>query len=389
MVSDGFYDEVIPGKVILIAAALGWVIRILWGSVHLYRQGMSLLHSRLRPVSAARPSSGLRWFLPAASSAIGAAAALALALLPSGCGLLPRQSALTVPVSSWPGYEYFYLASQLGLDQKYGLHIDPVQFADPQEIVHAYLRGDLQLAQLTTVEVIDLCSRVPDRCPVVVLVLDESRGGDQLMVRPGLTSVAQLRGKRIGVSPSTLGPYLLSRALNQAGMELRDVTIRSITLDAMPDALAQGAIDAAAIFPPFSAMAAHRADARSVFDSRQIPGEIFDVLVVEPGFLDQHRSGLVALVRAWQAAHRLASVEPEQATALIARRQQISADDVRQAQAGIVYFSLAEQRSMLEPTGLIARNLESVQKVQSRLGLIAEGAPLPRVSPDVVMEALR
>ena len=365
------------------------MIRILWGSVHLYCQGMSLFHSRLRPVSAARPSSGLRWLLPAASSAIGAAVALALALLPSGCALLSRQSALTVPVSSWPGYEYFYLASQLGLDQKHGLHIDPVQFADPQEIVHAYLRGDLQLAQLTTVEVIDLCSRVPHRCPVVVLVLDESRGGDQLMVRPGLTSVAQLRGKRIGVSPSTLGPYLLSRALNQADMELRDVTIRSITLDAMPDALAQGTIDAAAIFPPFSAMAAHRADARSVFDSRQIPGEIFDVLVVEPGFLDQHRSGLVALVRAWQAAHRLASVESEQATALIARRQQISADDVRQAQAGIVYFSLAEQRSMLEPTGLIARNLEAVQKVQSRLGLIAEGAPLPRVSPDVVMEALR
>ena len=30
---------------------------------------------------------------------------------------------LTVPISSWPGYEYFYLAHQLGLDRAQGIEI--------------------------------------------------------------------------------------------------------------------------------------------------------------------------------------------------------------------------------------------------------------------------
>jgi NitT/TauT family transport system substrate-binding protein len=82
-----------------------------------------------------------------------------------------------VPVASWPGYEYFYLAAERGLARNLGLDLTIAEFADPQEIVHAYLRDDLSLAQLTTVEVVDICARVPNRCPVVILVLNESRGG--------------------------------------------------------------------------------------------------------------------------------------------------------------------------------------------------------------------
>lgn len=41
---------------------------------------------------------------------------------------------------------------------------------------------------------IDLCERVPERCPVVVLVLDESRGADQLAVRNDAPSLKALQG---------------------------------------------------------------------------------------------------------------------------------------------------------------------------------------------------
>ena len=68
---------------------------------------------------------------------------------------------LTVPVSQWPGYEYFPLAQKRGLDRREGIRLDLPAYANPQDIVHAYLRGDLKLAQLTTVEAVDLCNRVP------------------------------------------------------------------------------------------------------------------------------------------------------------------------------------------------------------------------------------
>lgn len=108
---------------------------------------------------------------------------------------------LILPVSNWPGYEYFYLAELNDLAAAEGLRLRTAEFPDPQAIVHAFLRGELQLAQLTTVEAVDICSRAPDRCPVVVLVLDESRGA--IRWRPGPVSAPWLSCAAAGwVSPS-------------------------------------------------------------------------------------------------------------------------------------------------------------------------------------------
>ena len=81
-----------------------------------------------------------------------------------------------MPVSNWPGYEYFYLAEQAGLARAQAVPLNTVEFADPQAIVHAYVCGDLAIAKMATVEAVDICARVPERCPVVALVLDELGG---------------------------------------------------------------------------------------------------------------------------------------------------------------------------------------------------------------------
>ncbi|MFM7087388.1 MAG: ABC transporter substrate-binding protein [Cyanobium sp.] len=303
---------------------------------------------------------------------------MALQLGPLGCSQPPRS--LTVPISNWPGYEYFYLAAERGLAGRAGLRLQTPQFPDPQSIVHAYLRGELAVAPLTTVEAVDLCSRAPERCPVVVLVLDESRGGDQLLVRPGITAIPQLRGRPVAVTPSSLGPFVLSRALEQHGMSLRDVTLTTMPLAAMPAALASGAVEAAALFPPYSEQAHRQAGARRLFDSSRIPGEIFDILVVDPKALPALQQELPRLLRAWQAAHDLRRRDPDTAIAPMARREMVSPQAFREAERGLVYFDLAQQRPLLAAGGPLERNLRAVQRVQRQLGLIRSGSPLPQVN---------
>lgn len=82
----------------------------------------------------------------------------------------------------------------------------------PQAIVPAYLLGDLTTAQLTTVEAAEICWRAPSRCPVVMLVLDESSDGVQRLARPPIATIPQLRSRRVAVTESTLGGGLVSRA---------------------------------------------------------------------------------------------------------------------------------------------------------------------------------
>ncbi len=338
---------------------------------------------------------GLAWVMPnclarstlqgnwGGSLAVLSAATSLLAL--AGCQA--SQPTIEVPVSNWPGYEYMYLAHKLGLDRRAGITVKPLQFPDPQTIVHAYLRGDVPLAQLTTVEAVDLCSRAPSRCPVIVLILDESRGGDQIAVARSVPNLAALKGQPVAVTFSTLGPYVLSRALEQQGMGLADVQLRNIPLAQMPGALRSGDVKAAVFFPPFSDYAARDGVSRSLFDSRAIPGEVFDVLAVDPQYLARRGDTITALIRAWQAAHDAARRNPAQAIALAAQREQLTPEEYRQAEQGLVYFNLDQQRPMLQPGGVLARNLEAVKAVQERLKLTAPGAPVPKVDARYVEAA--
>lgn len=328
--------------------------------------------------------------LPAPLRRIGRTALAAVAIT-AALGVLggcrwgrPR---VDVPVSNWPGYEYMYLAHKLGLDQQAGITIRPLQFPDPQTIVHAYLRGDVPLAQLTTVEAVDLCGRAPSRCPEIVLILNESRGGDQIAVANAIPSIKALKGQSVAVTFSTLGPYVLSRALEQQGLALTDVQLRNIPLAKMPDALRRGEVKAAVFFPPYSDYAARDGASRTLFDSSAIAGEVFDVLAVDPTFLRRHGDTVTALIRAWAAAHQAARRDPERAIALAAQREQLSPEEYRQAEQGLLYFSLEQQLPMLQPGGVLARNLQAVQVVQQRLKLTPEQAPIPTVSARFVKAA--
>jgi NitT/TauT family transport system substrate-binding protein len=312
----------------------------------------------------------------------------ASALLLAGCRSVFPET-ITVPVSLWPGYEFFPLAREQGLDRREGLRLDLPAFANPQDIVLAYLRGDVQIAQLTTVEAVDLCNRVPKRCPVVVLVLDESRGGDQVVVNRSLASIADLQGRPVAITPSTLGPYVLSQALRRHGLSLMDVQLRPMPLESMAAALNSGTVDAAALFPPFSDQAMAGGKVRPLFTSREIPGEIFDILVVDPQVINARRSALVRLLRAWQAAHDALQRNPETALAVMARRQEISVDAFRASLDGLVFLSLQQQQPLFEPKGLLERNLRDLREVQSQLGLLPADAPLPPVDGSLIRAAVQ
>jgi NitT/TauT family transport system substrate-binding protein len=299
-----------------------------------------------------------------------------------------KPDAVTIPIASWPGYQYFHLAHEKQLDQKAGLEIDALAFPDPQDIVKAFEEGRFPIAQLTTVEAVDICSRQPKRCPVVVLILDESRGADKVAVRRSLGTIPALRGKRVAVTPSTLGPFVLSRALARHGMSLDDVRIVAMPLADMGGRLANGDIDGAAFFPPFSDAVLASGQAVKAFTSAEIPGEIFDVLVVDPQYYRANLNMLGRLVRVWQQAHDLAKRDPE-GHEIMARRENVSTEVFRETEKGLLYRSLLEQRHMLLSGGKLERNLAAVLAVQKQLGLIRGRVPLPRVSTqplDLAME---
>jgi NitT/TauT family transport system substrate-binding protein len=303
-------------------------------------------------------------------------------------GCARGSSTLTVPLARWPGYAYFDLAEQRGLARAQGLSLATRNLDDPQQMVPAFSRGELELAQVTTLEALQICQEAPARCPVVLLVLNESRGADQLLARPGSTDLAALRGQRIGVTSSSLGPFLVHQALATAGLTLADVELVPAELPKLDGMLRRGEVAAIASFPPYSTYLTRLGLATVLFDSGRLPGQIVDVLVAERGYALRHRRELGQLLRTWQAAHNAARADPQAARTLMAKRLKLSAQQFADAEQGIAYLPLSEQQTLLQPGGPLDQNLEMVQAVYGQLGLLSPGSPRPRVDDGPLREAL-
>jgi NitT/TauT family transport system substrate-binding protein len=254
--------------------------------------------------------------------------------------------------------------------------------------MRAFQNGLLDAATVTLDEVLNL-DRLQHQVNTV-LVLDASHGADCVVAQPTVTSMAELRGRKVGSEEVTLPTYILVRALEQAGLKLEDVGREYGGLEELEGMLRRGEVDAAVTFEPYCQRLVAEG-ARVIFDSKQLPGEIVDVLVVRRSYLKAHPAQVDALLRGWFAALDVLRERPAEAARRMAPRVGLEEGAFLEALKGVRHPDVREQHQQL--TGEHPLLLETLRRmgtvmVQSRdlpevresLHLI-DPAPLLRVAP--------
>jgi NitT/TauT family transport system substrate-binding protein len=117
-----------------------------------------------------------------------------------------------------------------------------------------------------------------------------------------------------------------------------------------------------------------------LFTSEAIPGEIVDVLAVNPAFAQRHPAQLRALVRTWWAAQALARAEPAASVALMAQREQVSSAAFTASEQGIRYLGPGDQERMLAADGPVAQVVSRMAKQMLAAQRIQPDVPLPKPS---------
>lgn len=227
------------------------------------------------------------------------------------CG--PAEPPIRLGFFTWPGYEPFALAEQLGIYRQ-PVHI--VDYASATQVQRAFRNGDIEVAALTLDEVLLLAEDVPE--VRVVLVLDVSHGADVILGRPEFASFAELRGRRVGYEATALGAYMLARAQELHGMAPGEVVPVSVQVDEHEAAYRAGRVDAIVTFEPYATRII-AAGARPLFDSSRIPDEIFDVLAVRADTLERRGGAVDDLVRAWFGVLRHIQTHPVDAGGRLAK----------------------------------------------------------------------
>lgn len=301
------------------------------------------------------------------------AAALCL-LLVSLSACTPPEGPLTVGTNVWPGYEPAYIASERKL---YGTaDVQLRQFRSATEVLRAFRNGQIDVAALTLDEALLLRQTGIDIR--IVMVADISAGADAVVVRPGIANLAGLAGQRIAVENSALGGYVLARTLELAGLRADQVAQRSMTVDEMTVAYEQGTIDAAVTFEPFRTRLLNLG-AHELLNSKELPGEIIDVLVTRTSITTTHPQALQALVSGWLQAVALMQADNASVVAQVARRLKLTPEQVRDSYSGLYLPGLAEHHDLLAPDGAVAqacKRLIPVLEQRNRLPFAFDAAAI-------------
>jgi len=236
---------------------------------------------------------------------------LALALCAAAASTRAQDTAVAIGISGWTGFAPLTLAKEAGLFKKHGLDVSIKKI--PQKDRHlAIASGDIQCAA-TTVEtwVVWNANGV---ATTQIFQLDKSFGADGMVVKPGINSIKDLKGKTVAASAPGTAPYFtLAWMLAKNGMTLKDVTIVNLEPQAAANAMIAGAanLDAAMTYEPFLSAVRARPEAGKIIATTLDYPMVMDTFGCTPKFLAENPKAAQGLTNAYFDALALIQSDPK------------------------------------------------------------------------------
>jgi NitT/TauT family transport system substrate-binding protein len=155
----------------------------------------------------------------------------------------------------------------------------------------------------------------------ILATMSKSEAFDMISRRDhGIQTIADLKGKRIGVTRKTVGEFYLGQFLTFNNLGASEVTVVDLTQEKLVEALQNGQVDAAVLFEPNAYQAKSRLGAQAVRWSVQSDQNIYSLLYSTSKLTTQRPQAIERYLRAVVRAERFVAGHDAQARMIIARR---------------------------------------------------------------------
>jgi NitT/TauT family transport system substrate-binding protein len=262
---------------------------------------------------------------------------------------------ITLAFSAWPGWFPWEVAQEKGLFAANGANVELKYFDNYLDSLSALANGAVTANSQTLNDT--LISVSGGAKQTIVLVNDNSTGNDQIIAAPGISSLADLKGKTIAVEAGTVDHFLLLLALKRAGVASTDVTIKALPTADAAAAFKAGQVDAVGAFAPFTTTALERPGSKAIATSKDFPGAIPDHLVFQSSFVAQHPDDVQKVVKTWFDTMAWINAHKDEALTIMAKKAGVSVDDYKSYDAGTTIFSRDQNLSAFA-SGTTAANLD-------------------------------
>lgn len=204
---------------------------------------------------------------------------------------------IKVGYSDWPGWVAWQVAIEKGWFKEAGVDVQ-FEWFDYVASMDAFAAGKIDAVTVTNGDALVMASGGAKN--TMIMLTDYSNGNDMIVGKPGIKSLKDLKGKKVGLETGFVEHLLLLNGLEKAGMKESDLSIVNTKTNETPQALASGDLAAIGAWQPNSGEAMKRVPgAKPIYTSANEPGLIYDVVTVNPASLAAKKAEWAKFVKVW------------------------------------------------------------------------------------------
>jgi len=221
-------------------------------------------------------------------------AIMALACVSTG---MYAADALKIAYSDWPGWVAFEVGIQKGWFKDAGVDVDFV-WMEYGPSMDAFQAGKVDAVAVASGDLLVMAAA--GKASKGILLTDYSDGNDMIVGKPGIKSIKDLQGKKVGVELGLVEHLMLLKALEINGMKESDVTLVNVPTNDTPQTLASGGVDAIGAWQPISGAAIKALPgSKAIFTSHDVPGLIYDFVAVSQESYNSRKADWAKFVSVW------------------------------------------------------------------------------------------
>jgi NitT/TauT family transport system substrate-binding protein len=264
---------------------------------------------------------------------------------------------------------------------KYGIKIDVTQFNDYVESMNQYTAGAFDAVTLTNMDGLSIPA-AGGVDTTAVIVGDFSNGNDAVILKDK-KSFADIKGQNVNLVEFSVSEYLLTRALESAGMTHKDIKIVNTSDADMVAAYKTADVTAVVTWNPLVSTILQEPTATNVFDSSKIPGEIIDLMVANSSTLKDNPDFGKALAGIWYDTMKLMTAENDEGKAARTAMGEASGTDLKGFEAQMAatkLFGKPADAVTFTSSPDLPKTMDHVRNFLFEKGLLGNGA----ASADVI-----
>ncbi len=240
---------------------------------------------------------------------------------------------VSLGIATWAGFGTGIVGMEKGFFSTIDLETKTLDDARARQA--AFVSGDIDI-MISSVDLFaqEAAKKIPGKA---FLITDESQGGDGIVAKAGIKSVADLRGKKVAYAHGGPSDYLLFKVLDDAGVALKEVDRIAVDDPSRAgEVFLSGDVDAAVTWEPFLTNTAESGKGHVLITTKDKPEIIVDILIASDKLAGDEKL-LREFMDGWLKTVEYIKANPDEAAKIMAKGLNLPVEDVKGMMAGLKF----------------------------------------------------